>query len=131
MSDDDDRAFHINKRPGKLYVSKSFGNALTGATLRIASEVIDHEEGLRFAEIKDEIVVRKTPKGRLEIKATFLEDNRHITTLTIQKFNPASGPSGRIYFSFVGQEINSLLQFILGIRAISLGDGSKIHVSEP
>jgi hypothetical protein len=90
--DNDDRSFHISKRPDKTYVSKSFPAALTGKKLRIASKVLDHEEGLKFAVVNNEVVLRTTPKGRFEIKATFLEDSRKITTLTIQKFNSVSGP---------------------------------------
>jgi hypothetical protein len=129
-NNDDDRSFHISKKPEKTYVSKSFPAFFTGKKLRIASKVLDHEEGLAFAVVNSEVAIRTTPKGRFEIKATFLEDSREITTLTIQKFNSVSGPSDRDYFSFVGGEINTLLSFILAIRAISLGDGRKMHLAD-
>ena len=127
---DDDRSYHFNKRPDQTYVSKSFNDVLTGIKLRIASKVIDHEEGLHFAMVGNEITLRATPKGRLEVKATFLEDTRRITTLTIQKFNAISGPSGKHHFSFVGEEINTLLTFILGIKTLSLEGGKKLHLSD-
>ena len=67
-------------------------DALSGKTLRIASHLIEGQPGLKFATVKDEMVLRQTPAGRYEIKATFLEDDRSIRTLTIQKYNSKSGP---------------------------------------
>jgi hypothetical protein len=130
MQEEDERPYHFGKRPDRNYVSKSFPDLLTGAKLRIASKVLDGGDGLTFARVQDELVVRKTPAGTQEIKATFLEDDRKITVLTIQKFNPVSGPSERIHFSFVGNEIDALLKFIIGIKALELGDGSKLRLSD-
>lgn len=128
--DDDERSFHFGKRPDKTYVSKGFQAPLSGRTLRYASRVLDSPEGQQFAVAGDELVIRATPKSRTEIKAVFTEDSRKITTLTIQRFNPASGPSARDYFSFIGSEIDALLTFILGVRTISLGDSKKVHLSD-
>jgi len=71
--------------------------------LRLTSFEI--QPGLRFATIKDEMVLRQTPTGRYEIKATFLEDDRSVRTLTIQKYSSKSGPHDKQYFSFVGGEV--------------------------
>lgn len=128
--DDGDRSFHFSKRPDKTYVSKGFRASLSGRTLRYASRVLDSSEGQQFVIVGEELVVRATPKCRTEIKAVFTEDSRRITTLTIQRFNPVSGPSGRDYFSFIGSEIDTLLTFILGVRTISLGDSKKVHLSD-
>jgi hypothetical protein len=64
----------------------------------------------------DEVVLRLTHLGRREIKATMTEDERHIQTLTIQQYSAVSGPFERTHFSFVGSEINTLLEFIIGLR---------------
>jgi hypothetical protein len=130
MGDDEDRSFHFNKRPDKTYVSKSIPTRPPGEKLRIASKVIDNEEGLKYAIVENEIVVRTTPKGRSEIKATFLEDNRKLKVLTIQKFNSASGPVDKQYFSFVHDEIDTLLNFIVGIKTMVFSDERKHHLTD-
>ena len=128
--EDDDRAYHLNKKPGKTYVSKQFTDRLTGTRMRIASKVIDNNEGLAFAKIIGETVLRVTPKQRQEIKATFVEDDRAIRTLTLQKFNAGSGPSKNDHFSFVGKEIETLLEFILNVKRIAFQDDGKVNISD-
>lgn len=127
--EDDDRSYHLNKRPDKTYIGSRFKDRW-GKRFRIASKVIDGDEGLKFAHQKDEIVLRTTPKQRHEIKATFLEDNRSIKTLTFQKFHSVSGPSSREYFSFVGNEIDTLLEFILNIRRMQFTGEGKVNIPD-
>jgi hypothetical protein len=76
------------------------------------------------------MVIRETPTGRYEIKATFLEDDRSIRTLTIQKYNSKSGPSDKLYFSFVGGEIDTLISFIAGIKTLVFDGADKVHVTD-
>lgn len=85
---------------------------------------------MKLATLKDEIVLRRTPAGRYEIKATFLEDDRSIKTLTIQKYSSKSGPHDRQYFSFVGDEINALMEFVAGLKTVALDGAAKVHVSD-
>jgi hypothetical protein len=131
MSDElDDRSYFFNRRTDKTIVSKRITDRLTGRELRIVSKIVDGSEGLRLAKAGDELVLRTTPAGRYEIKATVYEDDRSITTLTIQKFNAVSGPHEKHHFSFVGYEIEELLAFVAGIRSIRLPDGQKVHVTD-
>ena len=106
----EDRSYFFSKRPDKTYVSRTFRSQF-GTKLRIVSKVVDGDEGLRFGKAGDEVVLRTTPAGRYEIKATVLEDNRAIKTLLIQKYSSASGPLDRQGFAFVGEEIDVLLNF--------------------
>src|SRR6266851_4178257 len=129
MTDErDDRSYFFSRRTDKTIVSKSFPDG-SGRRLRIASHIVDGQEGLKFALLRDEVVLRETRSGRYEIKATFLEDDRKITTLTIQKYS-TTGPLGREHFSFVGREIDTLLDFIVGIKSVQLGDASKLHITD-
>ena len=98
-----ERSLFFSRRPDKTIVSKSFLDA-TGQKLRIISKVVDGEEGLRFARVSGETVLRVTPLGRYAVKATVLEDSRGINVLTIQRFNTRSGPIDREHFSMVGQQ---------------------------
>lgn len=67
-----DEEIHKKKRTGKTYISPRFETA--EGPLRIASKVVD-SEGLEFAKVKKEVVLRRTPTGRTEIIAKFLEDD--------------------------------------------------------
>lgn len=55
----------------KTIVSKAFTD-YAGQRLRILSKVVDGAEGLQFADVKGEAVLRVTAAGRYEIKATIL-----------------------------------------------------------
>ena len=129
MDEVEERSLFYSRRTDKTIVSKSFKDAL-GQRMRIVSKVVDGAEGLQFARVKGEEVLRITPSGRYEIKATLLEDDRSIRTLTIQRFSSKTGPLDRPHFSFVGQEIDTFLEFVAGTRSIPLEGDSKAHVSD-
>jgi hypothetical protein len=130
MSDDyDERERFFSRRTDKTIISKSFTDH-AGRKLRIATRVGEVGTGLQFATIQDDIVLRQTLRGRYEIKATFLEDERAVRTLTIQRFNSKSGPDSRVHFSFVGDEIDTLLSFVASIRSATLPDSTKLHLTD-
>jgi Domain of unknown function (DUF4263) len=127
MGDDyDERQRFFDRRTDKTIFSKRFG----GGKLRIVSHIIEGQPGLRFATVKDEIVLRQTPAGRYEIKATFVEDDRSILTLTIQKYSSKSGPHERQHFSFVGSEIDTFISFVAGVKAVPMDGAAKFHLSD-
>ncbi len=131
MSDDyDEQKMFFDRRTDKTIVSKRIAGFSAGRQVRIASHIIDGREGWKFAKIGNEVVLRRTKAGRYEIKATFLEDDRSIHTLTIQRFNSKSGPSDRDHFSFVGDEIDTLLAFAAGLRTMPLDGPGKVHLSD-
>jgi hypothetical protein len=123
--DYDERKWFFNRRTDKTIISKRITGTLSGQRLRIASHIIEGRSGMKFATVKDEMVLRQTPAGRYEIKATFLEDERSIRTLTIQKYSSKTGPLDKQYFSFVGGEIDALLSFIAGGQDRSVGRGRQ------
>jgi hypothetical protein len=126
----DKQDIHFNKLANKTYVSHRIGQSHTERPIRIASKVLEVSGGHAFAREKDELVLRTTPSGRHEIKATFFEDDRGILTLTIQKFNKKSGPSDGWYFSFIHHEIDQLITFLLNIKRINFPDSGKLNVSD-
>jgi len=131
MSDEqDDRYYFFARNPDKTILSSSFTDRLTGEKLRIASRNIEGEPGLMFATVDGEVVLPQTSAGRYQIKATFLEDERRIKVLTIQRYSSKTGPLKRDYFSFIGGEIDTLLNFIVGIKAVPLADSSKVHLTD-
>lgn len=129
-NDYDDRSIFLNRRPNKTIISRSFPENVTGRRLRIMSRVVDGKEGLQFADVEGEQVLRVTPSGRYAIKATVLEDTRGIKTLTIQKYSGPNWRPAEQHFSLVGQEITEFLEFVAGIRAIPFEDGQKKHITD-
>jgi hypothetical protein len=82
----DERSLFFGRRTDKTIVSKTFKD-LTGESLRIFSKIVDGKEGIKFAKVSGELVLRVTRSGRYAVKATVLEDSRRIKTLSIQRFS--------------------------------------------
>ncbi|WP_313419300.1 Shedu immune nuclease family protein [Sphingobacterium multivorum] len=133
----DRKIIHENKSPDKTYVSKAFpqtkwitdgnGGAVEAFdyNIRVVSKVIDSPEQYSYVRLKDEVVLRKTGKGRQEIKAKVVEDSKGIQVLTIQRFTNPSGMPHEASFSFLGEEIGTLYDFIGGIIELQFhSDGS-------
>lgn len=130
MADEfEERSLFFSRRPDKTIVSKSFP-AATGQKLRIVSKVVDGEQGLKFAKVDGELVLRVTASGRYAVKATVLEDDRRIKTLSIQRFSTRSGPIEREQFSMIGREVDDFLEFVAGIKTMPLDGAGKVHVSD-
>lgn len=127
MSDVDPRDYFFGRRTDKAIFSSRFVNG-AGQRMRIASHVLAGKQGLRSALVKDEVILRTTPAQRFQIKATLLEDDRRINVLTIQRFTP-SRPT-EVAFSFVGDEIDTLLEFVAGVRTVPLEHEGKHHISD-
>ncbi|MAP17898.1 MULTISPECIES: Shedu immune nuclease family protein [Aurantimonas] len=124
MDEDESGRYFVNKRSDRFYAGRRIGDRI-----RIMSEIVEGDVGQHFATIGDELVIRRPPKGRFEIKATVSEDDRDIKTLTIQKWRVIDGvPYDRTYFSFVGGEIDRLLDFVHRVRTIYLPGPEKMTV---
>ncbi|KVW15619.1 hypothetical protein WL99_28615 [Burkholderia cepacia] len=123
---DDEEQIHHNKVPGKTYISPRIYIDAHEA-LRIASKVID-SDGLHYATVKKEVVLRRTEKGRTEIIAKFLESTKDLRVLTIQAFNGQTGAPHKTHFSFVGEEIPKLLAFFENIASVEFESQDKINI---
>ena len=124
---DDDHTIFVNRNPGKTVVSKRFD--IGGKPARIASQVMDGVDSVTFQKVGDEVVLRTTRGGRQMIKAVFLEDNRALKTLTIQKYVGDGFAPTEQHFTFVSAEIDTLIDFLASIPMIPLEDGGKRHLS--
>lgn len=126
MIDDPDYEFHRNKKIGKTYVSRRLDNGL-----RIASKVMDSEGLFYEAVVKDEVVLRVTPKARQEIVAKFFEDERRLRLVTLQRWNRDRGhPQERVYFSFNNREIEKLLAFLTDVVNIHFPDAERLNIPD-
>lgn len=120
-----------NPKSGKTYISQSL-NAFGDSQLkvRIASKVIDSSDSYAFALIKDELVLRHKEGAATYIKAKFLEDNRGIFLLNIQGYTVATDKPHNASFSFVGEEIGKLVEFIRNIQSVKLVSTNRINISD-
>lgn len=110
--------------PGVTYVSPRLTAFHDKArSIRIATRANSQGAGYEYANEKGEVVLRHKPDAATCITAKFLEDDKSLRVLTIQKFKPEVNVPYGSGFSFVGDEINRLIEFIDQIRAIDLGDG--------
>lgn len=125
---DDESEIHRKKIPGKTYISPAVATA--DGPLRIASKVID-SEGLHYAKVKREVVLRQTEKARTEIIAKFLESDRNLRVVTIQAFNGTTGVPHNTHFSFIGNEILTLLRFFQDIAAFEFSSPQKVNITDP
>lgn len=91
--------------------------------IRIATRANAQVSGYDYGKEKGEVVLRHKEGAATCIKAKFLEDDKKLTVLTIQKFKTDTNEPYGSGFSFVGDEIGRLIEFIDQIRAIDLGDG--------
>ena len=124
----DEAEFHQNKLASKTYISRRIVTD-GGTKLRIASKVMD-SPGYQYVKEKNELVLKRTPAGRKEIVAKFLEDDRGLHVVTIQGFNGKTGAPHRTYFSFVGPEIKALLTFFENIASVELDDAAKVNITD-
>lgn len=120
-----------NPKAGKTYISprlKAFGDS--DRKVRIASKVIESPDSYAFAKIKDEVVLRHKEDAKSYITAKFLEDTRGIFVLSIQGYTVATDKPHNASFSFVGDEIGKLLEFIRNIQSVNLGSPSRINITD-
>ncbi len=122
--------FHRNKRTDRVYLSKALGmreQPSSGSDevvdidgpIRIISKVFEGENHV-FAKEGKELVIRVSPTERQEVVAKFYEDSRRIFTLQFQRYTTKNGNPHQVSFSFVGEEINRLFNFIRNIAIIPI-----------
>lgn len=120
-----------NPVSGKVYVSpalKDFQDP--NKKVRIISTIIESDESYAFVQIKNEIVLRHTVGGSKKIKVKLIEDSRNIFVLSIQGYNPATDKPHNASFSFIGDEINRLFNFIANIQKMSFDTPRAFKLSD-
>jgi len=122
----DDYSYFKNKRPDKLYASRRLKDGV-----RIASKVFDNEAETKFAVEKHELVIRELPGTRHEIVAKFLEHDRRVFVLNFQKWRMEQDyPLDKVSFSFWGQEIPRISQFLDHISKLYFPNEDGINVKD-
>jgi len=124
------------KDPNKVYISKRINHKAThpktgeeiNIPLRYVSKVINAEKILGEVKEKGVLQLRITDSGKQQILAKVLEMNNKIYVLTLQRFTTATGSPHKVHFSFVGNEILELKNFIDSIILLNFPDEHKAKV---
>jgi hypothetical protein len=135
LNEPSDYEIFLNKKTDKMYMSKSLdatqvklskeeGFIELSRPFRILSKIFEGEEH-HFTKDGKELVLRITPKARQEIVAKFYEDTRGIFSLQLQKFSSDTGNPHQSSFSFTGDEISKLYNFIRNIPLLPIQGKGK------
>lgn len=127
MDETDELTIYQRSRADKTYVGPSIRD-VKGRRLRIGNKYIDVGPGYAFCDVKEEVTLRHSPGGRVHIKATFMEDDRAFQTVTLQKFT-GSGLA-REHFTFMPDEIVTLLKFLTNLKQIHFPDAGKVNITD-
>lgn len=136
-----DFEYFRNKRKDRVYLSRSLEaktfrpqgeGELEEVTrpFRIVSKIIESQEGHKFIKDGKQISLRITPGERQEIKAKFYEDDRGIFSLQIQKYTVKTGVPHNTYFTFVGDEIATLYNFLRNVAVLPLAQDESIKLDD-
>lgn len=136
QNENDETKFIEGKDPKKIYISKRINHKAThpetgediNIPLRYVSKVINSEKILGEVKEKGVLQLRITDSGKQEILAKVLEVNNKIYVLTLQRYTKESGSPHKIHFSFVGNEILELRDFIDSIILLNFPDEHKTKV---
>lgn len=117
--------------PGKTYISprlNSFNDP--SRKVRIATKLIDQPGTYAFATIKDELVLRHKDEAKTCITAKFFEDDRQVFVLNIQGYTVATNKPHNASFSFIGDEIGKLIEFLNHVQAMPLSGGGPMKITD-
>lgn len=117
--------------PGKTYISPRLDSfADPSRKVRIATKLVEHSTAYAFAQIRDEVVLRHKEGARSCITAKFFEDDRRIFVLSIQGYTAATNKPHNASFSFIGDEIGKLVEFISHVHSMPLKNGGSTSITD-
>lgn len=121
-----------NPQPGKTYISPALAwFSDPSRKVRIATKLIEQPETYAYAQEKGELVLRHKDGAKSKITAKFFEDDRGLFVLSIQGYTIATSKPHNASFSFIGDEIPKLVEFLNHIQTMPLkGSGSKVIPDE-
>ena len=120
-----------NPLPGKTYISRSLASfADASRRVRIATKLIEHPETYAYAQEKGELVLRHHDSGKSTITAKFFEDDRGLFVLSIQGYTIATSKPHNASFSFIGDEIPKLVEFLNHIQTMQLKQGGSMVIPD-
>lgn len=116
---------------GKTYISprlSAFGDP--ERKVRIATKLIEHTNTYAFATIKDELILRHKENGKTCITAKFFEDDRQVFVLNLQGYTVATDKPHNASFSFIGDEIGKLIEFLHQLQDMPLKSAGPMKIMD-
>ena len=137
----DDYEYFKNKKSDKVYLSRQLESKFLKLDedgeiqeltrpFRYISKILNISESHKFIKDGKEVSLRITGGEKQEITAKFYEDTRSIFTLQIQKYTIESGAPHQTYFTFQGDEIRKLYNFIRNVCLIPIKSLDKAQLSD-
>lgn len=100
-----------------------------GVAVRHASEVMEGNPEAIIVEAREDLFLRiPTGKTRTLVKATFLEDNRSIKTLSLTKFSNASNHDDKSVIHLKSGEVDELIAFVNRVKSAELTSAGQMHI---
>ena len=120
-----------NPLPGKTYISPALSSFSDPARkVRIATKLFEQPSTYAYAQEKGELVLRHKDGAKSTITAKFFEDDRGLFVLSLQGYTIATSKPRNASFSFIGDEIGKLVEFLNHIQAMPLKTNGSIVVPD-
>ena len=120
-----------NPLPGKTYISPTLSSFSDPARkVRIATKLFEQPSTYAYAQEKGELVLRHKDGAKSTITAKFFEDDRGLFVLSLQGYTIATSKPRNASFSFIGDEIGKLVEFLNHIQAMPLKTNGSIVVPD-
>lgn len=137
----DNYEYFKNKRTDRVYLSKLLSQKQYRKNddgvaeeferpFRLVSKVIDCAESHQFFKDGKQVSLRITDGQRQEITAKFYEDTRGVSTLQIQKYTVKNGTPHSTNFTFGGNEISILFNFLRNIELLPIADKQSAKLDD-
>lgn len=117
--------------PGKTYISpslKSFSDS--HRKVRIATKLLEQPTTYAYAQERGELILRHKEDAKTTITAKFFEDDRGLFVLSIQGYTIATAKPHNSSFSFVGDEIGRLVEFLNHIQSMPLKNTGPMRITD-
>lgn len=130
MSKKTELEYFEGRETDMYYVSRTFNFSESSPEMRFIHKKFDHDEDSRIEKISvtGEYVLRSSPNHRDQVKILILQDSKAIREIVLQKFvnnNPQP-----LSFSFRGDELKRMLDFIATSKKMDLSNKSTFRVHE-
>lgn len=120
-----------NPLPGKTYISPALASFSDPARrVRIATKLLEQPDTYAYALEKGELVLRHKHGAKSTITAKFFEDDRGLFVLSIQGYTIATSKPHNASFSFIGDEIPKLVEFLNHVQTMPLKTSGSIVVPD-
>lgn len=116
---------------GKTYVSPSLRDFRDkDVKVRIVTKLIESPDEYIYAKEKKEVVLRHKDNAASKISAKLVEHPRGVFLVSIHKYTVNTGVPHGLGFSFIGNEIKKLYEFLEDVMSLEIKHPGKFEVTD-